>query len=222
MTGVWSTCTVAPPNPEHWLSLDLEAERPQEWARAAAREELGKDAPAPLVKGLTEDLAWYHARARAEGAFTAAVYRPGPWEPITAFLHLCAFDGPESGDAVEQIERRFRAKRGYVLGEPIVSVVRLPAGRAVRVRELAGGPVEADASEVLEYVSHYVVPDGFSGPVISVTLTWGSLPLGEVFSDFADAVAQSLSVEPSAAQPHSARVPAARAPAVWAEYQPED
>jgi hypothetical protein len=194
VTAGWSSCTVDLPNPEQWLPIDLGPRAPEDWAVTAAARAMGAGAPPEFVAAMAEDLAWYRAVAANRRAVVAAGYRTGALEPVIAFLHVAGFEAPEGGGVVAELERMFRSPRPYVLGPTQVSTVRLAAGTAVRVRELAGSPADSTSAEVMEYVTHYVVPEGIGGTVIEVTLTWGSLALGTEFSQLADAVAGSLAV----------------------------
>lgn len=73
----WHECRVTLPAPHNWLVLDLTAERPEEWARAAADEHFSADdTPADWREAFAEDVLWYWAVAARQKALCAAVLAP--------------------------------------------------------------------------------------------------------------------------------------------------
>ena len=98
-----------------------------------------------------------------------------------------------------ELAERERASAGRGLARPVVDLVRLPAGPALRVRRVSrqAGP---GAGLLVESVSHLVAPpaaveaDGVPAAV-ELVMAWTLLHEGEEFADMADRTAEGLRMD---------------------------
>lgn len=188
----WHQCRVTLPAPHNWLVLDLTAERPEEWARAAADEHFSADdAPADWRESFAEDVLWYWAVAARQKALCAAVLAPRDGG-VAAFYCVRELGGiPAESLRLDALRAEAEAAEGPFFRPPEITEVELPLGAALRVHRLEPTDPEADSGTVLEGVAHYVLPRAHS-TALECRLLWQAMGLGEELAKVADELAASV------------------------------
>lgn len=187
----WHECRVTLPAPHNWLVLDLTAERPEEWARAAADEHFSADdTPADWREAFAEDVLWYWAVAARQKALCAAVLAPQDGG-VAAFYCVRELGRPCRVAAPGRAARAGRGRRGAVLPSAGDHGGGAAAGRrAARAPPGAHGPRgrqrqcagRCGALRAAAGVSHRV----------GVPPSLGALGLGEELGKMADELADSV------------------------------
>ncbi|MEV2197924.1 hypothetical protein AB0I02_44155 [Streptomyces phaeochromogenes] len=188
----WHECRVTLPAPHNWLVLDLTAERPEEWARAAAHEHFpADDTPADWHEAFAEDVLWSWAVAARQKALCAAVLAPQDGG-VAAFYCVRELGGvPAESLRLDVLRAEAEAAEGPFFRPPEITEVELPLGAALRVHRLEPTDPEADSGNVLEGVAHYVLPREHP-TALECRLLWGAPGLGEELGKMADELADSV------------------------------
>lgn len=182
---------------DEWIPMPLPEEDVPTWAAQMCD---AWEVPSELRATYLEQLAWHAERFRELDVARGAVWLPDVEAGFVATwsLDFGSWEDQQVVEIDEVVDVVHRRPRDRAMAEPVVEVVDLPVGPAVRVREYAASPDEGDAT-LTETVTHVVVPkdvrdDQGRQVVLTQVVTWTEVAHGDELAAMADEIAELLVV----------------------------
>lgn len=188
---------------ERWIDLPVREDGdPGDWATGVVAEALRFRAlrePPAVVELYVQSYALLVERLRArrdgDGA-SAAEYLAAAYALVSQddLLPVVAAELWAAGTPldVERIVDGLVVARGQRFGEPVVTELESPAGRAVRLKQYIVVP-DATGQDVVETSVAYIWPGPLEGTSVLLTAWFGSVIDGELYEPVLDELAGSLS-----------------------------
>ena len=185
---------VEPPD-DGWIWLPAPGDGIAAWAQETCA---GLFVTGPEEVDLADQLRSAARRLRERDPDTGAVWIPDPGYGVLATL---VTDRIRVSGTPEELAAEHRAAADPGLAPPQVAVVDLPAGPAVRVRRLETVANGLGAEQLIETVTHLVLPPGIVDAddvptAVELVLTWKLLQEGDEFAEMADEAAGLLRITP--------------------------
>ena len=174
-----------------WIELPGESEDVASWAAELAAELQAGGTPDETAGGAVHELEAHLATVRKEDVDLAVALMP---EPAAGVLALLTVSSRRSDDRLRQLESEFRASTVGAVRPPQLENVDLPCGAALRAQLLVSATDEDDEAQthaIGEIVTFLVRTDV---GLVTLTLRWAALALGQELSDLADECAQGLRI----------------------------
>ena len=145
---------------------------------------------------LAERLRGFAVAYRQRGGDLGAVWVPDPAYGVLASL---VADRYQADRTLDELAADRGTRPDPELAAPQVSRVSLPAGPAVRVRQVERGGATSAGDELVESVMHVVAPpdvvDAAGSPVlVELVTSWTMLQEGDALAALADDVAAGLRI----------------------------
>ena len=186
--------------PSGWVELPMEPEVvARDWAETHIADQ-GTSLPGEHREAAVLDLTVWIEECRLREPEMAFAYRPDPLAPTVAVCEVVAMPADDPPVTPEIAATLFVRPQPGTVGEVTVDRRTLPAGPAVRMRQMNGdaggaGPApDGSPPPVVEGVTWVIFPPGLDG-MIFVTTTWTELVLGDELAELADRMAESVSLE---------------------------
>jgi hypothetical protein len=186
--------------PPGWVELPMDPEVPaRPWAEELVAEQPGL-LPVERREAAVVDLVVWVEECRLREPELAFAYRPDPLAPTVAVCEVVAMPAEDPPVTPEIAATLFARPQPGTVGDVIVDRRILPAGPAVRMRQMngeAGGvkpAPEGPPLPVVEGVTWVIFPPGLDG-LIFVTTTWTELVLGDDLAELADRMAEGISLD---------------------------
>ena len=188
------TYDVEPPD-DGWIWLPAPEDDIAAWGQATCA---GLYVTGPAELELADQLRSFALQLQKRTPDTGALWIPDPAYGVLATLIT---DRSRISGTPEELAAEYRAAADPGLAPPHVSLVDLPAGPAVRVRRLETAANGLGAEQLIETVTHLVLPPGVVDvddvpTAIELVLTWTLLQEGDEFAEMADEAAALLRVTP--------------------------
>ncbi|MEU9243404.1 hypothetical protein [Streptomyces sp. NPDC048385] len=184
-------CLISEPDGSIRLPVGESAEF-GEWAKHAARQYLGTDAPRSEIRELTSALARVAATADLDDPTFAYAYVIDAAKAVTAVYEVHDYDG----DGYRSTDRLPDLLEAVLPTSPerrSVTEVNLPAGPGVRVQELLS--VETGSlfkkKTMMETVTYAVLPPQVDN-ILVLRMSWTNLVFSEALLELAQTLAESL------------------------------
>ncbi|MDK3257884.1 hypothetical protein [Blastococcus capsensis] len=163
------------------------------WAQATCA---GLFVTGPAEVELADQLRSVARRLRERDLDTGALWIP---DPVYGVLATLVTDRIRASGTPEELAAEYRTAADPGLAPPQVAVVELPAGPAVRVRRLETVANGLGAEQLIETVTHLVLPPGIVDAddvptAIELVVTWTLLQEGDEFAEMADEAAGLLRI----------------------------
>lgn len=185
---------VEPPD-DGWIWLPDPADDLAAWAQATCAD-LFVTGPAEVE--LADHLRSVARRLRERTPDTGALWIP---DPVYGVLTTLVTDRITAPGTPEDLAADYRSAADPGLAPPQVTVVELSAGPAVRVRRLEAVANGLGTEQLIETVTHLVLPPGIvdaddTPTAIELVLAWTLLQEGDEFAEMADEAAGLLRIAP--------------------------
>ncbi|CCG04502.1 hypothetical protein [Blastococcus saxobsidens] len=185
---------VEPPD-DGWIWVPDPEEDLAAWAQAACAD-LFVTGPAEVE--LADQLRSVARRLRERAPDTGALWIP---DPVYGVLATLVTDRVRVAGTPEELVAEYRFAADPGLAPPQVAIVQLPAGPAVRVRRLETVANGLGAEQLIETVTHLVLPPGIvdvddAPTAIELVVTWTLLQEGDEFAQMAAEAAGRLRIVP--------------------------